>query len=380
MLTCCQSPSGATPATAGPADITFPSAGDRTSSTGTARRSGVRSGSRKKATTASGRRASAAAVRGRRRRAARAAGAAATAVAGAASRSMRGMGASLGCRSMAGAVLVRDLRRSFGTTLAVDGATWSAESGTVTAVLGPNGAGKTTTVECLEGLQRPDGGQVRVLGTDPWGSGPDHRARVGVMLQDGGLPTTARPLTLLRHLSSLYAAPGPRRRARQPARHRRLLGDDGATDVGGPAPARRPRGRPAAPPGRPLPRRAHCGARPARAARRLGPRPDRGGPRCLPRRHDALLRGGRADRRPGRHPRLGPGRRRRHARRRARGSAAWRTSTSRSPRAPPGERRSAAAEPVSSRRRSSRPARCWRTASSCSSPWSFRRWPSSRSP
>ncbi len=110
---------------------------------------------------------------------------------------------------MAGAVLVRDLRRSFGTTLAVDGATWSAESGTVTAVLGPNGAGKTTTVECLEGLQRPDGGQVRVLGTDPWGSGPDHRARVGVMLQDGGLPTTARPLTLLRHLSSLYAAPAP---------------------------------------------------------------------------------------------------------------------------------------------------------------------------
>jgi ABC-2 type transport system ATP-binding protein len=110
---------------------------------------------------------------------------------------------------MAGAVLVRDLRRSFGTTRAVDGASWSAESGTVTAVLGPNGAGKTTTVECLEGLQRPDGGQVRVLGTDPWGSGPDHRARVGVMLQDGGLPTTARPVALLRHLSSLYVAPTP---------------------------------------------------------------------------------------------------------------------------------------------------------------------------
>jgi ABC-2 type transport system ATP-binding protein len=108
---------------------------------------------------------------------------------------------------MAGAVLVRDLRRSFGTTRAVDGASWSAESGTVTAVLGPNGAGKTTTVECLEGLQRPDGGQVRVLGTDPWGSGPDHRARVGVMLQDGGLPTTTRPVTLLRHLAAMYTAP-----------------------------------------------------------------------------------------------------------------------------------------------------------------------------
>ena len=110
---------------------------------------------------------------------------------------------------MSGAVLVSDLRRSFGTTRAVDGASWAAEAGTVTAVLGPNGAGKTTTVECLEGLQRPDGGRVRVLGADPWGAGPDHRARVGVMLQDGGLPTTCRPVPLLRHLAALYATPLP---------------------------------------------------------------------------------------------------------------------------------------------------------------------------
>ena len=110
---------------------------------------------------------------------------------------------------MSGAVHVSDLRRSFGTTRAVDGASWAADAGTVTAVLGPNGAGKTTTVECLEGLQRPDGGRVRVLGTDPWGAGPEHRARVGVMLQDGGLPTTSRPVPLLRHLAALYAAPVP---------------------------------------------------------------------------------------------------------------------------------------------------------------------------
>jgi ABC-2 type transport system ATP-binding protein len=106
-----------------------------------------------------------------------------------------------------GAVLVRELRRSFATTTAVDGASWSASAGTVTALLGPNGAGKTTTVECLEGLQRPDGGAVQVLGVDPWRSGPDHRARVGVMLQEGGLPTTSRPLPLLRHLAALYAEP-----------------------------------------------------------------------------------------------------------------------------------------------------------------------------
>ena len=108
---------------------------------------------------------------------------------------------------MAGAVDVRGLRCTFGAVTAVDGATWGAAGGAVTALLGPNGAGKTTTVECLEGLTRPDDGEVRVLGTDPWRAGPDHRSRVGVMLQDGGLPTTVRPLRLLHHLASLYAAP-----------------------------------------------------------------------------------------------------------------------------------------------------------------------------
>ena len=110
---------------------------------------------------------------------------------------------------MTGAVVVRELRRSFATTTAVDGASWAATAGTVTALLGPNGAGKTTTIECLEGLQRPDAGTVQVLGRDPWRSGPDHRARVGVMLQEGGLPATSRPLPLLRHLAALYADPAP---------------------------------------------------------------------------------------------------------------------------------------------------------------------------
>ena len=51
--------------------------------------------------------------------------------------------------------------------------------------------------------------RCEVLGTDPWRAGPDHRARVGVMLQEGGLPTTSRPLPLLRHLAALYADPAP---------------------------------------------------------------------------------------------------------------------------------------------------------------------------
>ncbi|MEP6798525.1 MAG: ABC transporter ATP-binding protein [Lapillicoccus sp.] len=104
-------------------------------------------------------------------------------------------------------VVLDGLVRRFGAVAAVDGMTWAAAAGTVTAVLGPNGAGKTTAIECLVGLQQADEGVVRVLGSDPWRSSADHRARVGVMLQSGGLPNGTRPLRLLHHLASLYAAP-----------------------------------------------------------------------------------------------------------------------------------------------------------------------------
>lgn len=102
---------------------------------------------------------------------------------------------------------MRDLAKRFGDTTALAGMTWSARHGQVTAVLGPNGAGKTTTIECAEGLQRPDSGEVRVLGVDPWRAGPDHRACVGVMLQDGGLPNSTKPVRLLRHLAAFHASP-----------------------------------------------------------------------------------------------------------------------------------------------------------------------------
>lgn len=102
---------------------------------------------------------------------------------------------------------MRNLAKQFGSTTALAGMTWAARHGQVTAVLGPNGAGKTTTVECAEGLRRPDSGEVRVLGADPWQAGPDHRATVGVMLQDGGLPNASTPVRLLRHLAAFHQSP-----------------------------------------------------------------------------------------------------------------------------------------------------------------------------
>ncbi len=90
---------------------------------------------------------------------------------------------------------------------ALDQVDLTALQGQVTAVLGPNGAGKTTLVECAVGLRTLDSGTIRVLGHDPARSTAEQRAGVGVMLQDGGLPTSARPLAVLRHLASMYQHP-----------------------------------------------------------------------------------------------------------------------------------------------------------------------------
>jgi ABC-2 type transport system ATP-binding protein len=107
------------------------------------------------------------------------------------------------------AVEVRGLVKRYDGRAVVDGLDLVARQGAVTAVLGPNGAGKTTTIECCEGLRSPDGGSVRVLGRDPVADARALRPRVGVMLQDGGLPTGVRALELLRHVAAMYATPRP---------------------------------------------------------------------------------------------------------------------------------------------------------------------------
>ncbi|MCT9868038.1 ABC transporter ATP-binding protein [Paenarthrobacter aurescens] len=89
----------------------------------------------------------------------------------------------------------------------VSGLSLVAERGQVTALLGANGAGKTTTLECAQGLQKRTGGSISLLGADPDTAGADLRSRVGVMLQDGGLPPSARPIPLLRHVAGMYKNP-----------------------------------------------------------------------------------------------------------------------------------------------------------------------------
>ena len=81
------------------------------------------------------------------------------------------------------AIAVNDLHKSYGTTKAVDGLSFSVAPGEIFGMLGPNGAGKSTTLEIIIGLRRYDGGHVEVLGLDPQQQPMLVKSRIGVQLQ-----------------------------------------------------------------------------------------------------------------------------------------------------------------------------------------------------
>jgi len=81
-------------------------------------------------------------------------------------------------------VRARGLVKRYGELEAVAGLDLEARRGSCLGVLGPNGAGKTTTIEILEGLKRPDAGEVEVLGMR-WEDEPSAiRSAIGVQLQE----------------------------------------------------------------------------------------------------------------------------------------------------------------------------------------------------
>jgi branched-chain amino acid transport system permease protein len=84
-------------------------------------------------------------------------------------------------RAESGAALtVEGLSKSFGGVRAVDDVSFALKAGTITGLIGPNGSGKTTVINLLSGLERPDGGQVRLFGRDVAGRRPDRIARAGL--------------------------------------------------------------------------------------------------------------------------------------------------------------------------------------------------------
>ena len=100
------------------------------------------------------------------------------------------------------AVQVASLRKLYGSVAAVDDVSFEVERGSVFCIIGPNGAGKTTAIECLEGLRRQDSGSVLIAGLDPIADRARLVHKIGVQLQEIGIP----PRTKAREALSLFAA------------------------------------------------------------------------------------------------------------------------------------------------------------------------------
>ncbi|GAB2877044.1 ABC transporter ATP-binding protein [Nocardioides pacificus] len=81
------------------------------------------------------------------------------------------------------AIEVSGLTKLYGDFRAVDDVTLDVGAGEFFGILGPNGAGKTTALEMIEGLRRPDAGEIRVFGESPWPRNPALLPRIGVQLQ-----------------------------------------------------------------------------------------------------------------------------------------------------------------------------------------------------
>ncbi|MCG8919623.1 ABC transporter ATP-binding protein [Actinokineospora sp. PR83] len=108
------------------------------------------------------------------------------------------------------AIVVEDIRKSYGDLRAVDGVSFTVAEGEFFGILGPNGAGKTTTLEIVEGLRRPDGGSVRLLGENPFPRNVKLLPRVGVQLQASAFFEKLSAREQLETFAALYGV-GPAR-------------------------------------------------------------------------------------------------------------------------------------------------------------------------
>ncbi|XSG74587.1 ATP-binding cassette domain-containing protein [Herpetosiphon llansteffanensis] len=102
------------------------------------------------------------------------------------------------------AIQVENLVKIYGPLRAVDGISFEVAKGEVFGMLGPNGAGKSTTTEMIEGLRKPDGGNIHVLGHDVVKNVEPIKQRIGIQLQTTSLFQKLTTRELVKLFASFY--------------------------------------------------------------------------------------------------------------------------------------------------------------------------------
>lgn len=100
---------------------------------------------------------------------------------------------------MAPLLEVRDITKTFGSLVALDGVSLDIEARKVNILIGPNGSGKTTLINTISGFYKPDGGTVRLEGEDITGFPPHKLYRMGVG-RTFQIPTLFWKLTVLENV------------------------------------------------------------------------------------------------------------------------------------------------------------------------------------
>jgi ABC-2 type transport system ATP-binding protein len=110
-------------------------------------------------------------------------------------------------------IAVENLRKSYGTLVAVDGISFSIAKGEVFGLLGPNGAGKTTTISLMVGAISPDSGRINIDGqSDP--SKPELRRQIGFAPQSLAVYGRLTAAENLSFFGSMYGLSGAHLRER----------------------------------------------------------------------------------------------------------------------------------------------------------------------